>query len=186
MSIATGVSLAVGLALLVFGRKLFWLVGAAIGFVLVTSFATRFLHASTESPTFLIIALAAGVLGGVAAVFVQKIAIRLVGFLAAGFFLMNVAEKFGWSTGASPWIAFILGGIIGAILIGLLFEWALILLSSLTGAFLLVHALHLGTVFDSLLWVVVFIAGVLIQARLKRGKRAAKPAEVEKQPPSKP
>ena len=184
MSIATGVSIVIGLALLVFGRKLFWLVGAAIGFVLVTGLATRFFGASSDSPTLIILALAAGVLGGVAAVFIQKIALRLLGFLAAGFFLMNVAEKFGWATGAFPWIAFIVGGIIGAILIGLLFEWALILLSSLTGAFLLVHALHLGTVFDSLVVVVVFVAGVLIQARLKRGKQPPKPTAVEKQPGS--
>jgi hypothetical protein len=49
-----------------------------------------------------------------------------------------------------------------------LFEWALIILSSLTGAILIVQTIHPGTLLAAILTAVLFIVGIVIQAGLRR------------------
>ena len=65
-----------------------------------------------------------------------------------------------------PWISLVIGAILGAILLSLLFNWALILLSSVAGAHLVVHSLGLSAGAASLLSVALVVIGVLIQTRL--------------------
>jgi hypothetical protein len=170
MAIPAVVSLLVGLSLLIFGRKLFWLVGAAIGFLVGMSVARHFFDGSPET-LYLIVAIGAGLLGALLALFLQRVTIWIAGFLAGGFFLVNLIEKFGVDTVQFPWVAFLIGGVIGGILVAMLFDWALILVSSLTGAFLVTHALDLGKAGGSLLVLLLFVGGIMIQARLKKGKK---------------
>ena len=122
-----------GAALLFFGRKAFWLFVAGAGFVAGVSLANRIL----QGPEWisLLIGLGIGFLAALLAVLVQRFAIGLAGFLVGGYLSMQFLVPFfhlehGWL----PWLAFIVGGIVGVILVNAFLDWALIVLSSLAGA----------------------------------------------------
>jgi hypothetical protein len=162
-----------GGTLLVLGRKLFWLFVAAIGFVLGMQVATRFFHGS-ELIT-IIAGLVLGIIFALLAIFVESLAIGIAGFLGGGYVLVNITALIGLDRGATTWIAFILGGIIGVALIAFLFDWALISISSLAGASMIVGDLHFGASTSSVVFLVLLIAGVLIQGSelRKNGPRKA-------------
>jgi hypothetical protein len=150
-----------GGTLLVLGRKLFWLFVAAIGFVIGIQVATRFFHGS-ELIT-IVAGLVLGIIFALLAIFVESLAIGIAGVLGGGYVLLSIAALFGLDRGAATWIAFILGGIIGVALIAFLFDWALISISSLAGASMIVGGLHFGASIGSVVFLVLLIAGVLIQ-----------------------
>jgi hypothetical protein len=64
------------------------------------------------------------------------------------------------------WIIIAAGGIAGCILAILLFDWALILLSTLSGAVLILEEIPLNPFGKALLFVTLIIAGILIQGRM--------------------
>ena len=164
-------NIALGSALLLAGRKLFWLFVGAIGFVIGVEIATRFFHGSQ-----LIMILAGLVLGLIfagLAVFVESIAIALAGFLGGGYVLLSVATILGLDKGILTGIAFIVGGILGLILIILLFDWALISISSLAGAAMVVRALPITAATAGLVYLGLLLAGVLIQGLVLRNERRA-------------
>ena len=167
------VRIVVGLLLLVAGRKLFWLVVGAIGFLMGVWFTTEFLHTQSEVPT-IIIAIGIGILGALLAVFLQKISVVLAGFLAGGYLAFTLIHRFSWDTLQYPWLPVLLGAIIGAIFTAMLFEWALILLSSVTGAYFIVQVVDGSSEMSLAFFAVLSIAGILIQASSKKRKRGAK------------
>jgi hypothetical protein len=75
--------------------------------------------------------------------------------------------------GATTWIVYILGGVIGVILISLLFDWALIALSSLAGASLILQSFLPQNAAGGILFFILFLLGVLIQGSILRRDRAA-------------
>jgi hypothetical protein len=156
-----------GIGLLVFGRKLFWLFVGLIGFASGMHVATRFFPGQPEWMV-LAIALMAGVLGALLALFLQWLAIGLAGFLAGGYIVVRLLHVSGLTTGDTYWILFLVGGIIGLILIIILFDWALIILSSLVGAGLITESVHVAHSGGLLLLIVLVIAGILVQSRLMK------------------
>ncbi len=162
--------LAVGAALLVLGRKLFWLFVAAVGFAAGWTVMSDLLHVQPEWLA-LVIALAAGVLGAVLATFVQKIAIGLAGFLAGAFLATGLVSMLNLAAASWAWLAFIVGGILGALLLGAAFDWALVGLSSLAGAMLVANALELSSTVHLLVLVGLFVLGVIIQSAVGGGKQ---------------
>jgi H+/Cl- antiporter ClcA len=66
------------------------------------------------------------------------------------------------------WIIVLIGGVIGAVLVAVLFDWALILMSSLIGANLVVQAIDPAGWFATMIFVGLFVVGVIIQAKTKR------------------
>ena len=158
-----------GLVLLFWGRKVFWLFVGAVAFLAVMDAVPRFVH-HHESLVFYI-AVGVGLVAGVAAFFLQKIAVRLAGFIAGAFVFNSVWEQFAPHESLPWWLPFVVGGILGAILLSFLLEWALIVLSSLTGAFLITHALHVGSTLHFSLLVVLSVIGIVAQAAMKKGKK---------------
>jgi hypothetical protein len=70
-------------------------------------------------------------------------------------------------------VVFLTGGVLGAILVAAAFEWALILLSSLAGASILVEVLTLRRPVAILLFLGLAALGVVVQAVIRRaGKHA--------------
>jgi hypothetical protein len=155
---------------LTLGRKLFWLFVGAVGFVLGMALATRYLQGQPDW-LLLVLALGVGLLGALLAVFVQLIAIGLAGFIGGGYILINLLNMLGWETGRFGWVVFIIGGIIGVVLIAVLFDWALIILSSLTGSGLIVETIELGSRIEVLVFVVLLILGIAVQGGLMRRRR---------------
>src|SRR5437667_7889135 len=83
----------IGVVILFFGRKLFWLCVAAVGFAAGVELAPHLAH--EPSPLMaLTVALVLGFLGALLALFLQKIAIAVVGFLAGGKLANAIAATF--------------------------------------------------------------------------------------------
>jgi len=106
------------------------------------------------------------------AVFVQGFAISLAGFLAGGYIALQVLPMLNLEGGWLPWLIFIVGGLIGLILINAVLDWALILLSALAGSALIIDAIDLPQILAVIAFVVLILVGFSVQAReLKREKR---------------
>ena len=153
-----------GGALLVAGRKLFWLFVAAAGFI--TGFQLTIGYFQGPEAVAILVGLVVGAIFAILAIFLQTIAIGIAGFLAGGYILQTLTSSFGLTT--APWIIYIIGGIIGVLLVSFLFDWAIITLSSLAGASLVAEALQLQR--TGLIFMLLFLAGVIIQGMAYRSE----------------
>ena len=167
------VNILVGVALLFFGRRAFWLFVAGAGFVAGLSLTNNFLE--VPESVGLIIGIGIGLLAALLAVFVQRFAINLAGFLVGGYIALQLLPMLnidgGWWATV---LTFVVGGIIGVILVGMFLDWALISLSSLAGAALVTDALNLSSGLGMAAFVVLIVIGVVFQGRELRGNRRRK------------
>ena len=163
------VPILVGLAVLTLGRKLFWLFAGAAGFAVGLTLAHYFALGHLEGMASLV-ALAVGILGAFLAILLQRVAIGAAGFLAGGNILLELLRGSSLLMGQSEWLPFLIGGLAGILLIGAIFDWALIVLSSLLGATLIAQEVPAAPVARVALFVVLLVVGLAIQARM-RGRR---------------
>jgi Domain of unknown function (DUF4203) len=165
----------IGAVLLAFGRRLFWIFVGAAGFVIGLLIATFLLQGQPEWAT-LLVALAVGVAGIFVALIVQRMAVGAAGFVAGGYILMNLVNRWNWQFDRWDWVFFLAGGIVGAVLVLLLFDWALIVLSSLAGANMIVGTAHLSMLLSVILFCVLLLIGFAVQAAmLRRSKQTPAP-----------
>src|SRR3989442_15059137 len=87
------ISAFIGVVILLFGRKLFWLCVAAVGFAAGVELAPRLIH-EPSTLLALTVAIVLGLIGALLAIFLQKIAIAVVGFLAGGKLALAIAAAF--------------------------------------------------------------------------------------------
>jgi hypothetical protein len=173
-----------GIVLLAAGKKLYWLLVAVVGFVVGLALATQYVQ---SDPPWLIyvVALVAGILGAVFGLFVQKLAIALVGFLVGGFGASYVAGLLN-ITAPFNWMAFIGGGIVGLLLVASVFDWSIYILSSWAGATLITRTVTGGIGMSESLGLVVFftlfVLGMVLQAGLFKEKPKPQPQPVEATP----
>lgn len=164
------VSLLLGGVILFFGRRIFWLCVAAIGFAAGVELAPHLMHDPTPLLQ-LTIALVLGFIGALLATFLQKIAIAVAGFVAGGKLAVALSGAFAISTGGGAyWLVFLIGGVIGAILLLSLFDWALIFLSAIVGAHLILSPFPLAATGRAIVFVVLVLVGILAQAGGLRGR----------------
>jgi MFS family permease len=160
----------VGLTLLVLGRKLFWLFVGCVGFISGYTSVHQLGGGQSELFVFLI-ALFSGVVGALLAVFFQGVAIALAGFVAGAYVSMITINYFGFEAGQSFWMIGVIGGILGAVLLFLIFDWALIFISSLSGASFIVQTVALKHDMETILFLILVIIGIIIQTMLlKKGR----------------
>src|ERR1041384_1448857 len=162
-SSVTIVGVVIGVVILFFGRKLFWLCVAAVGFAVGVEIAPLLVNESS-SLLALLIALIFGVLGALLALFLQKVAIAVLGFFAGGKLATAIAAAFFVHYAQYSTIIFVIGGIVGAILLLAVFNWALIVVSSFIGAYLIQSAIVLPPTGSTLVFVALAIIGILVQA----------------------
>jgi hypothetical protein len=167
MEPTTIVNFLVGLAVLLFGRKLFWLFVAVAGFILGVTFAPSLLPNQPEW-VVLVIALGLGLVGAILAIVIQEIAVAIAGFIFGGYTLLTLLATLGVATGQWNWVIFIIGGVIGAVLVLMLFDPALIILSALVGANLITNIFMPAPPLNLVLFIVLFIVGAIFQAGLLR------------------
>jgi hypothetical protein len=156
-----------GAVLLLLGRKLFWLFVAIAGFYLGFEVA-RGLAAGQAAWVLWTIAIGAGLVGAVLAMLLQRVGFALGGFYAGGYIALLAVERF--APGTIGVAAFLVGGLIGAVLAALLMDWAIIVLSCLVGAALVVPALGLEPLASALVYAGLVAVGIVVQAQLLRGK----------------
>lgn len=155
------INLLLGAALLVAGRKLFWLFIGVIGFLTGVRLAALFWPGPEW--TAILVGILVGILFALLAVFIEALAIGIAGFLAGGFILTIFTNMLGLNEGLLFWLLFAVGGMIGLLLVMFLFDWALIVLSSLAGSALIVQSLLAESGPASLMFVILFLAGVVVQ-----------------------
>lgn len=160
-----------GLGLLTLGRKLFWLFVAVVGFEFGFFIAERFFQRPANDLIALGIGVLFGIIAALIAVFLQQLAIYVGGFLAGGAILVQLLALVGIGgprlENVLLVVVFIVGGIIGALVMMFLFDWALIVLSSLAGAGLLASlAVSNGIPYGLIIFIVLVIIGVLVQASM--------------------
>src|SRR5213080_1084969 len=156
-------SILIGVVILFFGRKLFWLCVAAIGFAAGVELAPHLVQ-DPSALLSLTIALLLGIIGALLALFLQKIAIAVLGFLAGGKLAGAIAAAFFVHYAQYSTFIFLVGGIIGAILLLVLFDWALIVVSALIGAHLIQSAIVLPSSGSTIVFIALTIIGIVIQA----------------------
>ena len=162
-SSVTIVGVLIGIAILFLGRKLFWLTVAAVGFAVGVEIAPLLVN-EPSSLLALLIALVLGVLGALLALFLQKVAIAVLGFFAGGKLATAIAAAFFVHYAQYSTIIFVIGGIIGAILLLAVFGWALIVVSSFIGAYLIQSAIVLPPTGSTLVFIGLAIVGIFVQA----------------------
>jgi hypothetical protein len=160
------INVVLGGVLLLAGRKLFWLFVGAVGFVTGLQLATS-LWQGPEGLA-LVFGLIIGVIFALLAIFMQTITIGIAGFLAGGFILNAMAVMFGLDAG---WIIYIIGGLIGLALVIFLFDWAIITLSSLAGASLVVQAFLPEGGAGGIIFTILFLIGVIVQGSVLRSEK---------------
>lgn len=164
------IQIALGAVLLLAGRRLFWLLAAAAGFVLGLFVAQQLLAGQSQT-VMLLVALAMAALFAVLALFGLRFIIDLVGFVAGGIGLNWLFTAFSF-TPAEPStlltvVIFIAGGIAGAFLLSRLFELGLVVLSSLIGAGLALAGLGemvtLPATLGAIPLIVLTVIGIAVQ-----------------------
>ncbi len=167
-------AIAVGAALLVFGRRLYWLALGGAGFFAGLWLAGQIFE-RTSSWVDLGLGFLVGIAGAVLAIFVQKLAVGIAGFALGGASALWIASLFDPTILERPTIWLLVAGIVGAVvgiaLASTLFEATLIAFTSLTGALMIAARSHLGPPRESWLFLILLAIGVLIQSRRRRPRR---------------
>lgn len=171
--LSTAGGLLVGAALLLAGRRLYWLVvgvaGFAIGFLLATG-----LFGADPGWMALVVGAVIGVAAALVAVLFQKVAVVAAGFLAAALLVLRALTVQGQETEWWVWLLAVLAGIVGGLITRWLFEAGLIVLSSLAGSALVVRTagLSIGEYGEAIPFLALAALGIVVQAaslhRLRR------------------
>ncbi len=165
------IQIVVGVALLAFGRKGLALFLGAIGFFAGLHVVTRFFENSPAGVLFGV-ALAGGVIGVFLAFFIQKVAVAVAGLLGGGYIGYLLAAQYGWEQPGFPWITVGICAAVGILLAFFILKWALIVLSSVFGAFLVVNGLEVQAGLGTILFFALLGAGIFFQARSGNTKKS--------------
>jgi hypothetical protein len=163
------INLILGIGLLLVGRKLFWLFVAAAGFFAGVELINRFWN----GPEWLsiVVGLVVGLLFALLALGLKTIAISIAGFFLGGSALLSLASAFGIERGLL--IFYIIGGVLGIIFIGIFFDWALIIISSLAGASMIAQTLDMQrAIFSGVIFIILLLIGIVVQSNdMSRNKK---------------
>lgn len=160
------VYLALGVAILILGRKFFWLFTGGIGFYIGYTLAPKILPNQSEN-VILIVAVVLGLLGVFLAMLVKSAAIGIAGFAAGAYVVYSLIPMVNFDLGNYYWLVVIVGGVLGAILAGTMFDWALIILTAACGAMLISTTLNLSFPLSAVVLVVLFLIGLIVQGNMK-------------------
>lgn len=167
------VNFIIGISMLTLGRKLFWLFVGCMGFAAGFYYTPR-IWAIHSDLILLVIAVFGGVVGAILAILFQKVAIVLAGFAAGSFIAVNLVDLLGLHLGQFIWLPHMVGGIIGAVLLIFLFDWALIFLSSFSGAALVVQSIHVNPQLEKIVLAILVVLGLFFQYKLMASDRPEK------------
>ncbi|MCZ6506728.1 MAG: DUF4203 domain-containing protein [Acidobacteria bacterium] len=175
-SIEAWLPVVLGALLLFFGRRLFWLCLAVLGFFFTFGLVSELTDQTSQSLAFFL-ALGLGVVGALLAVFLQKIAIGVAGFLFGGAATLFLIDFFALPVGPLEWVLVLVGAVVSAFLAFKIFTVALVVLSSLVGAALISQAIGLSPSAAGIFFVVLAIVGIVAQLGSKARRRKRREAK---------
>jgi hypothetical protein len=152
-----------GLILITTGRRLYWFFVGVMGFLVGIVYAPLIFPGQTTAMQ-IVLALVTGFVGASIALFLQNLMVGLAGFVAGGFIVTRILQTLAIDTSGYGWIPFVVGGVIGAALVAILFNWALVILSSLAGAILVSQSLPTSLQVQGIIFVVLLLIGIVVQA----------------------
>ena len=155
------INIILGFPLLIWGRKLFWLFVGSVGFIARYWLGQGYLTIK-EDWMLVLLGAALGVVGVLLALLVQKTAVAVTGFIAGVYLAINAVMTFHINAGPWNWFIYSLGGMMGTFLVIVMFDLALIILSSLIGAALISQSVFQLIQIDLLPRSIVFIILLLI------------------------
>jgi len=160
----------------IFGAILLFL-GRELNFVFAGGFAVLFafrvlplLPASWPAWADTAFIISMGLIAAAIALINTRLGYYVSGFLGGGFFLV---EYFAPGGSNIPLIPFFVGSVIGAFIMGFFGEWALMIISSVVGAFFIVDLFTLRPEVEMLISGGLFMVGALVQVLLWRVQRYA-------------
>jgi hypothetical protein len=158
-------NLIIGAILALLGRKLFWLFVGGLGFLAGYTYTEAFLGPQPDYIVVLV-GVVAGAAGALLAVFLQGLAVGVAGFLAGGFIALETLQVTGFDAGQFTWLACFGGGILGTVLLVFVFDWALIVLSTVIGGALVVETLPMDPEYRIWSFLGIVVVGCAVQAKL--------------------
>lgn len=153
-----------GVVLLVLGKRLVWLFVSVVGFLIGIYLAERFFSTGSEN-MYLTVAIIVGVLFAILSLFLKKFIIGSTGFVLGGYLAYVILNLVGVEVNYFFWLIVFGSGVAGALLVALLFNWAVVILSSVVGAGILVNVLKLQDWVALSVFIVLIIAGLYLQSR---------------------
>ena len=167
----------VGLLLLVLGRRLYWLFVAGIGFLYGLELGPRLMPDQPET-VIAIVALGLALAGALVAIIATKVVLGMTGFVSGGGIAVLLLANLGLDSGVVALGVYLVAGLIGAVLLLVVFDWTLIVLSSLAGASLIVMSvgglLEIPPIAGTVLVLVLAAGGAFIQAGLRQPRTPAR------------
>lgn len=178
------VMLPLGLLSLFLGRKLFWLFVGISGFLLgLLIGGVVGMSNGWDWPVILLMGLLLGAGAAVLSIYLQKPMASLAGFMMGGMLaaVLYMLVRYGTNIatslmfggpGPETWILFLVGGVAAAVFVWVTYEWALIVLSSLTGALLTFVGIapflpfNLPGIFYLLILAGLAVLGIYVQAQM--------------------
>ncbi|MFQ5420288.1 MAG: hypothetical protein ACE5EY_07990 [Anaerolineae bacterium] len=155
----------IGAGLLGMGRQLFWLFVGGVGFVFGINFVKQVLT-DADDLTIVIAGLTIGLIGAILALVLQRLAVNIAGFFAGGILAVNLSQTLELAHGGGNLLfVFVVGAVIGLVLVTVLFDWALIVLSAVTGTAVILQTFTLARPTALFLYVALTAVGITIQAR---------------------
>jgi hypothetical protein len=140
---STMIRLSIGFISLTTGRQLHWLFAGGVTF-LSTFFLVPTLFGIYPDTNLFLTSLIAGIIVGVLASMLGRIVTTISLFLAGAYLLVTLPEILGWTTTWTNWTSIAVAGLVAVLLALIWYDFTLILLSSLTGAGLIVQTLNLN------------------------------------------
>ena len=166
------IELLLGILVLLFGRRLYWLLVAIAGFLAGLLIVNAELVGQPAWLTMLV-ACGVGVLGALLALLLQRLAFALIGFFTGAYLGLAVAQATNLaSSSAYFWLAGAAVGVVAAIL---LTDWALIVLSAAVGATTIAAHVPVDQAVRPLVVLGLLVVGVIVQARQLRSHSSAPP-----------
>lgn len=172
------IQLGIGGLLLVTGKKLYWLVVGLCGAVAGLFVSEFFFHPEGLAARILV-AVGIGAAFAVLALVLQRIMISIAGFIAGGYLGITLMDTLQLVEPNWNWVAFLLGGLIGLLVVQMLFDLSLVIISSFAGATVILKAIGLEGPNGLIVLLVLILAGIVIQSAQGRSKPPIAPPPVQ-------
>lgn len=152
----------VGFLTLILGRQYYAVYVGAVIFMMARLLIPQFFPQQSASSTF-ITAIVAGVLSGGLSFSFKRILAIAASFLVGGSLAFSLVDILNIDPVFQNWTVFLISGAIGALVTLLFFDFAIIILSAMYGATLILQSFHLPG-FSTLVWFILLAAlGIVVQ-----------------------
>ncbi len=158
--------------LLVAGKKLYWFFVGTLGALAGLFVSETFFHPQSMGDRVLV-AVGIGAAFAILALILQRIMIGVAGFIAGGYLGVALVDALQLPVSEYRWVVFILGGLIGIMIVKMLFDFSLVIISSAAGAILITRAVQMDGAKSLIILLVLIIAGVVVQSVRGKPKPAA-------------